>query len=83
MAKKYEFTGYLTKYVRRNNSYYGNPCYWGEFTNEAGECLQGKTASNAACAYSFLNKKDNPRKVTYHLTKKGNTIIDFIEILQA
>lgn len=81
MAKKYEFTGYLTKYVRHNNSSYGNPCYWGEFTSEEGACLRGKTASNAACAYAFLNKSGRPRKIIYHLTKKGNTIIDFIEIM--
>lgn len=81
MTKRYEFSGYLTKYVRRNNSVYGNPCYWGEFTDEEGNRLCGKTASNAACAYSFLNKKENPRKIKYHLTKKGNAIIDFIEIM--
>lgn len=45
MIKKYEFSGYLTKYARLNNSIYGNPCYWGEFTSEEGACLRGKTLS--------------------------------------
>lgn len=83
MAKKYEFSGYLTNYERCNSSIYGNPRYWGEFTNKAGESISGKTRSDASCGYGFLNQKDKKRKVCYHYTKKGNVIIDTIEILQA
>ena len=48
---------------------------------KAGETLVGKTATNAACAYSFLNYRNAPRKVTYHITRNGNIIFDFITIL--
>ena len=81
--KKFTFIGKLASYERRNNSYYGNPKYWGCFENAVtGETLSGITASNAACAYQFLNYQDKPREVTYHITKNGNTIIDYIKILE-
>lgn len=83
MAKKYEFFGYLTNYTRCQNSIYGNPRFYGEFTSDSGAVLAGKTASNAMCAYAFLNQKDKKRKVNYHYTRKGNVIIDTIEILQS
>ena len=78
--KKFTFTGKLIRYERRNNSYYGNPKYFGIFENENGEILQAATASNASCAYEFLNQKNNEREITYHTTKTGNKIIDYIEI---
>ena len=81
--RKFEFSGYLTNYTRCQNSIYGNPRFYGEFTSDSGDVLAGKTASDAACAYAFLNQKDKKRKVNYHYTRKGNVIIDSIEILQA
>lgn len=52
--KRKEFTGKLSYYERLNNSCYGNPRYYGVFTNERGEMLVGKTAFNASCAYVFF-----------------------------
>lgn len=80
--KRKEFTGKLSYYERLNCSCYGNPRYYGVFTNESGEMLVGKTATNAACAYVFLNYRNAPRKVTYHITRNGNIIFDFITILK-
>lgn len=80
--KRNEFTGKLTYCERLRCSCYGNPRYYGVFTNESGEMLAGKTAENAACAYSFLNYRNAPRKVTYHITRNGNIIFDFITILE-
>lgn len=80
--KRKEFIGKLTYYERLNASVYGNPRYYGVFTNESGETLAGKTATNAACAYSFLNYRNDPRKVMYHITRNGNIIFDFITILE-
>lgn len=51
--KRKEFIGKLTYYDRLRCSCYGNPRFYGEFTNERGEMLVGKTAVNAACAYGF------------------------------
>lgn len=79
--KRKEFTGKLSYYERLNRSFYGNPRYYGVFTNERGETLVGKTATNAACAYGFLNYQNAPRKVTYHITRNGNIIFDFITVL--
>ena len=80
--KKKVFIGRLTDYERRNSSYYGNPKYYGEFESENGETFRGITKTDAACAYGFLNEREAVRKVTYHTTKTGNTIIDYIEILK-
>ena len=80
--KRYEFIGHLDYYKRLNSSCYGNPAYYGEFINSAGETLKGRTASNAACAYGFLNQIEQPRKITYHITRKGNVIFDYVDILK-
>ena len=58
--KRKEFTGELSYYERLNCSCYGNPRYYGVFTNERGETLAGKTAMDAACAYGFLNYRNAP-----------------------
>lgn len=80
--KRKEFIGKLSYCERLNCSCYGNPRYYGVFTNERGETLVGKTATNAACAYGFLNYQNAPRKVTYHITRNGNIIFDFITVLK-
>ena len=77
--KRYKFKGYLTEYKRNNSSVNGNPCYWLRFENET-ECITGRTASDAQCAYSALNYIDRERVVDYHYTRKGNLIIDYIKI---
>lgn len=79
--KKYTFIGKLIDYKRINNSFYGNPAYYGEFENGSGDVLRGRTASNAACAYGFMNQEDNKREITYHVTRNGNVIFDYIKIL--
>lgn len=80
--KRKEFIGKLSYCERLNCSCYGNPRYYGVFTNERGETLVGKTATDAACAYGFLNYQNAPRKVTYHITRNGNIIFDFITVLK-
>ena len=79
--KRKEFKGNLIYYKRLPCSYYGNPAYFGIFENGSGEHLEGRTASNASCAYGFLNYPDKPRKIKYHITKKGNVIFDYICII--
>lgn len=82
IMKRYEFVGKLEYYKHLNSSYYGNPAYYGEFTSDNGETLSGRTASNAACAYGFLNQIEQPRKITYHITRTGNVIFDYVDILK-
>ena len=77
--KKKTFTGKLISYERKNNSYYGNPKYYGVFEGTNGNILCATTATNASCAYSFLNYIQGVRTVTYHTTRTGNNIIDYIE----
>jgi hypothetical protein len=79
--KRKEFTGKLSYYESLNCSRNGNPRYYGVFTNESGETLAGKTATDAACAYGFLNYQNAPREVTYHITRNGNIIFDYITVL--
>lgn len=80
--KKYTFIGKLARYEHRNCSIYGNPRYYGVFEDENGNWIEATTASDAACAYGFLNYPESMRKITYHITKKGNNIIDRIEIIK-
>lgn len=79
--KQYEFTGKMLYYESLNCSYNGNPKYYGVFESDSGERLEGKTATDAACAYGFKDRPDNQRKIKYHITRAGNVIIDYIEIL--
>lgn len=76
--KKLQFTGKLVSYERGNNSINGNPKYSGVFENESGERLKATTASDASCAYCFLNNRKENRTLEYHVTKTGNYIIDYI-----
>lgn len=76
--KKLQFTGKLTSYERLENSEYGNPKYFGVFENESGDTLKAITATDASCAYEFLNNQHETRTIDYHETKTGNYIIDYI-----
>ena len=68
----------LMSYEKGNNSVYGNPSYHASFSNGSEE-ITGKTASDASCGYSLTNFRDGRAcNVTYHVTKGGNTIIDWI-----
>lgn len=78
--KKLKFIGYLSNYERLNCSVYGNPAFRACFVNGDGYII-GRTASNASCAYGFLNYPEKKREIEYHITKKGNIIIDYITIL--
>ena len=77
--KKKTFNGKLVRYERKNNSYYGNPKYYGVFEDINGNILCATTANNASCAYGFLNYPEDVRTVTYHTTITGNNIIDYIK----
>ena len=55
---------------------------YGVFEDADGNWIEATTASDAACAYRFLNYPDSMRKITYHITKKGNNIIDYFEIIK-
>ena len=76
--KKLKFTGKLISYERLENSINGNPKYFGVFENENGDVLKAITASDASCAYMFLNNQNEIRTLEYHETKAGNYIIDYI-----
>ena len=81
--KQYKFIGMLKNYERLNCSVNGNPAFYGEFENAAGETLKGRTSSDAACAYGFLNYyKEFKREITYHFTKSGAVHFDYIKILE-
>lgn len=78
--KRKTFIGKLISYERRNSSYCGNPKFYGVFENADGETLEATTATNASCAYGFLNKIESVREIEYHTTRTGNNIIDYIRI---
>ena len=59
-----------------HNSIYGNPKIKLLMQDENGEYLQGKTATDAACAYIFgYSSIGRKYKIEYHYTKNNNIII--------
>ena len=77
--KKSQFNGKLISYERKSNSVNGNPKYFGVFEAENGDILRATTGTDCSCGYSFLNKIEALKEVTYHVTKNGNTIITYIK----
>ena len=77
--KQIEITATVTAARRKNTSYYGNPSYYIDFITPDGESLTGYTATNAACGYGCTNYINKPCRLTYHETRTGNIIIDFME----
>ncbi len=69
----------INRLTRGNNSIYGNPSYWIDCTDEHGNFLIGKTASNAAIGYA-LSYSHEGRTVSmqYHYTASGNLIFDYL-----
>lgn len=61
----------------KNTSYYGNPSYWVTFVHN-GDLITGYTANNAACGYGCSNYNGKLCAITYHYTRKGNVIIDYM-----
>ena len=60
---------------RAKNSYYGNPSFYLVVLTEDGECISGKTASNAVIGYEIsCNWKNQEKFLAYHFTKNGNCI---------
>lgn len=72
------FSGQITSREWLKNSMYGNPCCKLTITNDEGETLVGRTATNAHCAY--IADEGLNALITYHTTKTGNVIIDFINM---
>lgn len=69
----------ILKVERANNSYYGNPSFHLVVLTEDGECISGKTASNAVIGYEISYNWENQEKsLVYHFTEKGNCIFDRI-----
>lgn len=78
--KKNTIKGRIISTRYKSTSYYGNPKYFVSFENvETGEHFWGETANNAACAYGINNSEfKKPCTITYHITRTGNVIVDFI-----
>lgn len=72
------FSGQIISKEWLKNSVYGNPRCKLIITNDKGETLVGNTATNAQCAY--IADEGLNALITYHTTKTGNVIIDFINM---
>ena len=61
---------------RLHNSIYGNPKIKLLMQDENGEYLQGKTATDTACAYIFgYSSIGRKYVIEYHYTRNNNIII--------
>ena len=72
------FSGQIISKEWLKNSAYGNPRCKLIITNDKGENLIGNTATNAQCAY--IADEGLNALITYHTTKTGKVIIDFINM---
>lgn len=77
--KKFVINSFIYSVRYKSTSYYGNPSYYVTFSAEDGGALCGYTASNAACGYSCSNYVNRRAEITYHITRGGSVIIDFIK----
>lgn len=82
LHEKYRSTCFLGRIISRewlHNSPDGNPCCRLLVrNNETDETLVGRTATNAQCAY--IADEGLNALITYHTTKAGKVIIDFINM---
>lgn len=63
---------------RLRNSVYGNPKINILMQDENGKYLQGKTATDAACAYIFgYSSIGHKYNIEYHYTQNNNLIITY------
>ena len=69
----------LISYKALKNSLYGTPRYTASFRNDNYELLTGTTATYKKCGYTLLNFATVKADITYHVTAKGNIIIDEIK----
>lgn len=79
--KKQKFVGKIVYANWKSTSVYGNPSYWAGFENENGERLDGYTASNASCGYGIRNDWNVNKEITYHETRTGSIIFDYIKTI--
>ena len=77
--KYLEFIGKMVSYDRLNCSVNGNPAYHAIFADDNGNTLEGRTKSDAACGYGFLNYQYDYRKIRYHVTRGGNIRFDYVD----
>ena len=78
-TKKIVVTAKVIGTSYKSTSYYGNPSYWVLFETEDGKEIRAYTASNAACAYSCTNFNGKQCVITYHYTRTGSAIIDYMK----
>ena len=77
--RKFVINSFIYSVRYKCTSYYGNPSYYVTFSDEDGGTLYGYTASNAACGYGCSNYVNRRAEITYHITRGGSVIIDFIK----
>lgn len=63
----------------KNTSVYGNPSHWVTFEDANGTIKEGYTAANAACGYGCTNFIGKAAEITYHVTRGGSLVIDYIK----
>ena len=82
--KKINIIGRIVSTRYKSTSFYGNPKYFVHFeVKETKEIIWAETANNAACAYG-INNSDFKKwcNITYHITRNGNYIVDYISKLK-
>ena len=68
--------------TRTGHSYYGNPHHYLILQDINGNIYEARTATNADCGYGIRNKGTGENagiwEITYHYTKTGSMIIDYM-----
>lgn len=76
--KKQEKIFKIENIERRKLSIYGNPAYSVYMRDCENNLYIAKTASNAAAGYEVSNYLYKNALITYHYTRAGNMIIDYV-----
>ena len=75
--KEHTLQGKVIIKNRENNSVNGNPRYYVVIQGADGNTIDGKTASDAMCAYGNWSVGDSVT-VLWHETRTGNVVIDHV-----
>ena len=72
-------TAKVERIIRKGHSINGNPHYTVILTTSTGEEIECKTVVDGSIGYAITNYQTRCGIFTYHKTKNGNIILDFVK----
>lgn len=72
-------TAQVKRIIKKGHSLKGNPHYTLTLETQTGTEIQCKTVLNGSIGYGLTNYQNRYGIFTYHETKNGTIILDFVE----